>query len=159
MNLENDIRIATEEDFQELFRISCLLHAEHGRHPFSETKVRHLLWRGIKQDNAIIGIIGTHSDIKAMIFLTVDPIYYSQDANLVELWNYVRPDCRRSDFAKRMIEFAKHCSDTTGCELLIGIIGDERLAAKERLYQRQLTKMGTFFVHTPSASKIEEQAA
>jgi GNAT superfamily N-acetyltransferase len=156
-DIENDIRIAGPDDFQEIFRICCLLHDENGQHPFSEYKARHVIWRGCNKDNAIIGVIGPSDNIKALIYLTVDPVYYSDDYQLIELWNYVRPDCRKSDYAKRMIQFAKRCSEETGLDLTIGVISDKRLEAKQRLYERLLPKGGVFFIFSPR--KLAEKAA
>jgi GNAT superfamily N-acetyltransferase len=150
--MTDEIRIATPDDFQEIFRISCLLHKENGMHEFSEEKVRNLIWRGVNRDNSIIGVIGSHSDIKAMLYLVIDPVYYSEQCQLVELWNFVRADCRKSDFAKRMIQFAKRCADETGLHLTIGVISDERLEAKERLYARLLPKGGAFYVYRGKGS-------
>jgi|HubBroStandDraft_2_1064218.scaffolds.fasta_scaffold572515_2 hypothetical protein len=149
-DLGNAIRIATQDDFQEIFRVCCLLHSENGAHEFSEWKVRHLIWRGVNQEKSIIGVIGPSNDIKAMIYLVIDPVSYSDDSQLLELWNYVRPDYRKSDFAKRMILFAKKCSDETGLDLTIGIISDKRLEAKKRLYHRLLPEGGAFFIYRPN---------
>ena len=55
-------------------------------------------------------------------------------------------------FAKNMITFAKKCADETKLILLIGIISDEKLEAKERLYARLLPKGGTFFVYRPNVA-------
>jgi GNAT superfamily N-acetyltransferase len=76
----------------------------------------------------------------------MEEVYYSDDYQIVELWNYVRPDCRKSDFAKRLIEFAKKCSTDTGMDLTIGIISNARMEAKCRLYGRMLPKAGEFYV-------------
>lgn len=152
-DIENDIRIAGPDDFQEIFRICCLLHKENGQHSFSELKARHVIWRGVNRENSIVGVIGPSNNIKAIIYLVVDPVYYSDECQLVELWNFVRPDCRKSDYAKRMIQFAKQCADETGLHLTIGIISDERLEAKERLYARQLPKGGVFYIYKPEKHK------
>ena len=154
----NEIRIATPGDFQEIFRICCLLHRENGLFDFSEKKVSDLIWRACHQDGAILGVIGTSDNIKAMIYLNIDEPYYSEHKTLVELWNYVRPDCRRSDFAKRMIKFAKKCTDETGMTLFIGIISDKQLEAKARLYSRLLPKRGTFFVYHPHGDTIDTRS-
>ena len=156
-NIDHDIRIADQDDFQEIYRVCCLLHSENGQHEFSEHKVRHLIWRGCNKDNSIVGVIGPSDNVKAVIFLLVDPVYYSEEHQLLELWNYVRPDCRKSDYAKRMIQFAKRCSDETGLDLTIGVISDKRLEAKQRLYERLLPKGGAFFIYSPR--KIAERAA
>src|ERR1035437_7334498 len=111
IDIENAIRIATPDDYQEIFRICCLLHAENGQHKFSDEKSKDVIWRGVNQINSIVGIIGPSDNVKAIIYLEINPVYYSDDYQLLELWNYVRPDCRRTDYAKRMIQFAKKCSD------------------------------------------------
>lgn len=152
---DDEIRIATPDDFQEIFRVCCLLHKENGQHSFSEWKVRHIIWKGVNRDDAIIGIIGEPKNIKAIIYLVVDRVYYSDECQLLELWNFVRPDCRKTDYAKRMIKFAKRCADETGLHLTIGIISDDRLAAKERLYARLLPKGGTFFVYRAKQDHAE----
>lgn len=155
----NEIRIATPDDFQELFRICCLLHAENGQHEFSEFKVRHVIWRGVNREDSIIGVIGAPNDIKAIIYLVIDPVYYSNEFQLLELWNFVRPDCRKSDFAKRMIQFAKRCADESGLHLTIGVISNERLEAKERLYARLLPKGGAFYIYKPPTTDAQATAA
>lgn len=147
--MSDEIRIATPDDFQEIFRVSCILHNENGQHPFSEWKARHVIWKGVNRDNAIIGVIGEPDNIKALIYLVIDSVYYSDESQLLELWNFVRPDCRKTDYAKRMIQFAKRCADETGLDLTIGVISNERLEAKERLYARLLPKGGTFFIYRP----------
>lgn len=156
-DIERDIRIATQADFQEIFRVCCLLHEENGAHEFSEWKARHLIWRGVNRDNAIIGVIGPSDNVKGLIFLSLEPVYYSDEHQLLELWNYVRPDCRRSDYAKRLIQFAKRCADETGLHLTIGVISDTRLEAKARLYARELPKGGVFFIYKPAKPVGGEQ--
>lgn len=153
------IRIATPVDFQEIFRVCCLLHKENGQHGFSEWKVRHIIWKGVNRDDSIIGVIGEPNDIRAIIYLVVDRVYYSDECQLLELWNFVRPDCRKSDYAKRMIQFAKRCADETGLHLTIGIISDDRLAAKERLYARLLPKGGAFYIYKPQPNMVQAEVA
>lgn len=151
-DIENDIRIADTGDFQELFRICCLLHQEIGIHSFSEEKVSRLVWDGCRKDNAMIGVVGPSDNIKAMIYLSVQEPYYSTDNQLVELWNYTRQDSRKTDYAKKLIIFAKKCSEETGLILSIGIMSDKRLEAKSRLYGRLLPIGGTFFIFRPMVS-------
>jgi hypothetical protein len=153
VDIENDIRIAGPEDYQEAFRIACLLHHENGQHKFSEPKVKEFIWHGCNRLNAMMGVIGPPTNLKAMIYLQVQPIFYSDEFQLGEVFNYVRPDFRRSDYAKRMICFAKKCADETGLDLMIGVISDERLAAKKRLYQRLLPEGGVFFNYRPKSKE------
>ena len=148
-DIENDIRVATPDDFQEIFRICCLLHAENGQNSFSEWRARNFIWKGCNQDNSLVLVIGPSNNIKAVLYLEVQPIYYSDEVQLGEAFNYVRPDCRKSDYAKRLIRYAKRCAAAANVHLTIGIISDIRLEAKQRLYERELPKGGVFFIFKP----------
>jgi GNAT superfamily N-acetyltransferase len=153
--MSDALRIATPDDFQEIFRICCLLHAENGQHPFNELKVRQIIWRGVNRWGALCAVIGSPADIKAMILLTIEEVYYSDAHEIVERWAYVRPDCRRTDYAKQLIGFAKKCADETGLSLSIGIISDDRLAAKRRLYERSLPLGGYWFTYRPRLAAVQ----
>ena len=122
-------------------------HAENGQHEFCEPKVRQMVRRALYQQGGIIGVIGPSSDIRSSICLLIDEVWYSEERQILELWNYVRQDSRRSDYAKKMIEFAKKCADGLELDLTIGVLSDKRMEAKIRLYQRQLPKAGAFFIH------------
>lgn len=146
-DIDTALRIAGPQDFNELMRLIHLLHDENGQHELSVEKSASVIWRGVTRQQAIVGVIGPSHDIKAVIYLEICPIYYSESVQLLELFNFVRPDSRRSDFAKRMILFAKKCADETGLDLTIGVISDTRLEAKARLYERLLPKGGVFFIY------------
>lgn len=146
-DIENDIRAATPEDFQELYRVACMLHADNGQHSFSEWKARHYIWRGCNRDNSIVWVIGPPDNIKACLYLEVQPIFYSDECQLSETFLFVREDQRKTDFAKRLIRHAKRCAEETGVDLIIGIISNKRLEAKARLYDRELPRGGTFYIY------------
>lgn len=144
------LRIATPDDYQEIFRICCLLHAENGQHAFNELKVREAIWRCVNRDKAMAAVIGSSDDIKAMVLLTIEEVWYSDNHEIVERGVFVRKDCRRSDYAKQMIMFAKKCADETDLKLSIGIISDLRLETKRRLYEKQLPLGGYWFIYDPT---------
>lgn len=152
-DIENDIRLATPDDFQELFRICHDLWKENGQHPFSENRARHFIWKGCNHDNASVFVIGPFSNIKAVLYLEVQQVYYSDECQLGEAFMYVREDQRRSDYAKRLIRHAKRCSEETELDLMMGIISDHRLAAKKRLYDREFTEggSGVFYNYRPKS--------
>jgi hypothetical protein len=155
--IESSLRIASEGDVPQLLSLCHQIHDEIGAHPWSESKVCSMIWRGVTRDRALFGVIGPPDDIKAMILLSVESVWYSDHEILLELLNFVREDSRKSNYADQLIEFGKRTSDELGIELHIGIMSHKRLAAKERLYGRHLLKAGTFFVH--SAEKIAEAEA
>lgn len=149
-DIEHDIRAATPEDLHELFRISQMLAVENGQHKFSELKSLNYLWRGCARDNAIIWVIGPSDNIKACLYLEVQPVFYSEECQLSETFLYVREDCRKTNYAKNLLRQAKRCAKETGLDLIIGIISHKRLEAKARLYERELPKGGTFFIYRGS---------
>lgn len=141
--------VATEPWFPGIMDAVRLAHAENGQHPLSLDKTAAIVWRGVTRQKAIIGVLGTPSLVKGMVVLTVDPVSYSDEEQILEHINFIRPDHRRSNYAKMLIKFAKHCSDEIGLDLMIGIISDTRLEAKRRLYERQLPIGGFWFLHRP----------
>ena len=152
-DIETDIRVALQNDFQELFRVCCHLHRENGQHEFSDERSKRFIWKGCNRDNSIIFVIGPSNNIKAVLYLEVQQIYYSDECQLGEAFLYVREDHRKSDFAKRLIRHAKRCSEETQLDLMMGIISDHRLAAKKRLYDREFTEggSGTFYNYRPKS--------
>jgi GNAT superfamily N-acetyltransferase len=96
-----------------------------------------------------IGVIGSVGALEAAIMLTVGSTWYSEEINLDEHFNFVDPAHRQSNHAKALISFAKHCASEAGIRLVIGVLSTKRTAAKIRLYERQLTPAGAFFVYPP----------
>lgn len=152
-DIKNDIRAATPEDFQELLRVCRQLHKENGQHPFSEAKAINFIWKGCNKESSIVWVIGRSDDIKAVLYLEVQEVYYSEECQLAEAFLYVREDYRKTDFAKRLIRHAKRCSEETQLDLMMGIVSDHRLAAKKRLYDREFTEggHGTFYNYRPKS--------
>lgn len=150
------VRSAISQDKPEIWRLLRLLCAENGMFSLSEHKVDYylnrLLWpENIAKDDTgprgFIGVIGPIGALEGCIMLTVGSVWYSEDFTLDEHLNFVDPEHRSSNHAKALIEYAKDCSDKIGIRLLIGILSTKRTAAKVRLYERQLTAAGCFFVH------------
>jgi N-acetylglutamate synthase-like GNAT family acetyltransferase len=152
------IRLATIEDEAEILRLLALLHEENGQHAINQAKVQYWIRPYLMQDGGILAVIGEPTDIKAMLCLTIDEVWYSDEMQLLELFNYVRPDARRSNYAKRLIAYAKNCSDETNLDLLIGVLSNTRMEAKVRLYSRLLPKGGEFFVYAPASKRAATAA-
>ena len=150
-DIENNIRVATPDDYQEIFRIACLLHSENGQFSFNERKVKNIIWNAVNRNGGMCAVIGPVDNIKAMLLLTIEEVYYSDEFEIVERWNYVRPDCRKSNYAKQMVAYAKQVCAQTGLVVSIGIISDIKLEAKRRLYERTLKLGGYWFTIRPEA--------
>lgn len=146
-----DVRLAHPEEEDDLLVLCREIHREQPMHTYDEERVRAMVRRALNQDNAIMAVIGKPGDLRAALLLLIDPIWWSDSLQLLELFNFVREDHRKSTYAKQLIQYAKHCSDETGLDLTIGVLANKRTEAKIRLYERQqLPRCGAFFVYSPS---------
>lgn len=141
------VRLAVPDDEPEIKRLCRLLHDENGFLPLSERKLDALMQRYYDKAGAIIGVIGDVGNPVASIYLSVDPIYYSDSFILNEAWNFVSPEHRRSNYAISLISYAKRASDELRLPLIIGILSNQRVEAKVKLYERVLDKAGAYFIH------------
>lgn len=148
---ETVVRIANRDDEVGILNLCRLMHAEQGEHPINWQKLIGRVRAATDLRNGIIGVIGPPDDIKGSVYIVVDEIFYSDDCQTLELWNFVREDCRRSDYGKELIAFAKKFARDMKLHLLIGVLSDIRMEAKIRLYERQLPKAGAFFLYRPEA--------
>lgn len=142
------VRLATPADEEGVVEHSRLLHEENGLFSYDEGKARSLIHRFLDRDGGIVGVIGPVGSLEGSICLSIDQIYYSSDWQMIELFNFVMPPRKgRAGHAKKLLEFAKHCSDHMHLPLSVGILSNSRVAAKVRLYERQFEMAGAFFVH------------
>jgi hypothetical protein len=144
------VRIANQSDEDEIMGLLHLMHAEGGIMPLDEMKAKQTFRLAFNRQGGILGVIGEPGDIKAMIFLLISCYWYTSDYHLEELFNFVRPDVRKSpqNYAARLIDFAKSCSDEIKIPLTIGVLTNTRMEGKVRLYRRSLgVPSGAIFVH------------
>lgn len=165
----SNVRLATLADEDEIYRIlSEGLFYENGAFSLNEPKVRAFIRQAVDCQGGIIGVIDEGDQIAATIGMNLGTFWYSDDWHIEEYWNFVRPEYRnhigaeskRSYYAKDLINFGKWCAEKMGLILNIGIISTTRTEAKCRLYGRNLTPVGQFFMHNievakgPAISKI-----
>lgn len=163
MTCPSVVRAATREDKDEIWRLFRLLHKENGLSTLSEKKVDYHIDRlldptNIRADDngprGLIGVIGASEHLEGVIMLSFGTQWYSEEITLDEYLNFVDPEHRASSHAKTLISYAKHMVDQIrlthhGLKLVIGVLSTKRAAAKVRLYERQLTVSGCFFVYPP----------
>lgn len=147
------MRIATPLDEKAVMDLCVMLHEENGQHPLNIEKVRYVIRRCLAGQMGIIGVVGNQNDLRGAICILIDPVWYSDDLQLLELFNFCHPDHRRPSCAKPLIEFAKKCADETGLDLTIGVLSNIRMEAKVKLYGRMLPKAGEFFVYSPQLNR------
>lgn len=144
-----DVRLAVDADETEIMRLMVMIHGETGRYSFDEDKVRATVYRALDRKGGIIGVIGDSGDIKGCIVMLLEPVWYSQEWNLIELLNFVRPDCRKSDFAVQLINFSKNITRQMKLTLGIGVFNGVRTEAKLKMYDRHFERAGAFYFFDP----------
>lgn len=141
------VRFADPCDMPQLMELCRALHDENGWFDMSMDKVHGMLMHHYDRTGGMIGVIGPPHELQGAIVMQMSQMWYSDRWHLEELFSYVPPQFRRSDNAKKLIDFAKQCAVEIGVPLLIGIISNERTEAKVELYRRRLGKpAGAFFV-------------
>lgn len=145
-----NIRVVTHGDERKLYSFIEAGHHESAIFPMSCYKVNQLIDAAINRTHPIvIGVIDspTKDEFAASICMVYEQPWYSDEWALNELWNNVRPDYRRSNYAKDLIHFGKWVSETANKTLQMGIITTERMEAKIRLYRRQMQQTGAYFIY------------
>ncbi len=142
------VRLATEDDLEDILAMGRELHQENGLMSLDEGKIRQVALNALRGMDGVIGVIGKNP-IEGMILLALRQFWYAKDGDMhiEEFFSHVRPQFRRSYNAQALIEFAKDTALRVGVPLLIGIVSNTRTEQKIRLYERRLGKpAGAYFV-------------
>lgn len=149
-----DIRLAEVEDIPSLMALTKLAADEDAQHPYDSDKVFNVIRRHYEKTGGLVAVVGPKGEpIKGYLIMIIDEIWYSPDYQLLELSLFVDPDYRKSTYAKQLMAFSKQASDGLNLDLTIGVLSNERTAAKVRLYQRQFNKVGAYFMYRPQAAE------
>jgi hypothetical protein len=146
---ENPIVIgATLSDLPEFMRLFKIMHQENGLFELDEGCVVDTFNRAVQKKEGVIGLIkGPAGDIRAMLGLLITRYYYTWQLHLEELWNFVSPEFRRTNYADILLKYADHCQKSLGIPLVIGVCTSSRMEAKVRKYRRHFgMPSGAFFV-------------
>ena len=150
------VRKATPFDAPEIWRLFLQTHRENGLFSLAPQKVTSFMDRALHPERiplndlgprAQIGVIGPQGKLEAVVFVLVSSFWYSDDMHLEELLVYVDPEYRKSRHAVACIGWMKGLSDSLQIPLITGIISKERTAAKIRLYDRMLPRIGAFYLY------------
>lgn len=165
MQTQSRIRLAQPSEEPELLALARMMHAEGGMRKLDIDRVREMFGRAFNRQGGMLAVIGAPGNIRAMMFLLLTQHWYTHDYHLEEVFNWVHPDHRKSDYSKLMIEYAKKASDEMSAHsvanggdkipLIMGVLTNKRMAPKVRLYRRFFGwPYGAFFMHNaPWASR------
>jgi GNAT superfamily N-acetyltransferase len=161
--MTSKIRVAGPKDYPEVWRLLMLGHDENALFPLSPRKVQWFVNRMLDPSSippedtgvrGIIGVVGPVGQLEGLAFIITGEFWYTEAKHLEELIIFVDPEHRKSNHAKSLLHWAKSLPDTTGLPLLTGILSNDRVEAKCRLYQRILPKIGEFFFVSPKGGNV-----
>jgi N-acetylglutamate synthase-like GNAT family acetyltransferase len=133
------IRIATTDDMEEVMRLAIAASEDNSFIPASPALLAREIWPALCQDHGLCAVIGPPGGaIEGLVLLRVGAMWYSEQTVVEEKAVFVYPEFRaaKGGRARRLCEYSKHVAQELGLPLLIGILSNERTAAKVKLYER-----------------------
>jgi hypothetical protein len=145
------VRLALPADEEDIFSLLLLLHSENGMFGLNEDKVRVGIRYATRREGGIIFCIDEGRRVVASLGMMITTDWYSDDPYLLERWNYVHPECRQSDYARRLLEQGKWAhawfkQSGMNMPFQCGINSFDRTEAKIRLYARHMVCIGAYFM-------------
>jgi len=134
------VRIGTPEDVHELMDIAMMACEENGFLDPNPMRILEQIYSALCQHQGIVGVIGKPNDkIEGAVLLRIGSLWYSDQEVIEEKAIFIHPDYRnaKGGRARRLCEFSKQVADNLGLPLMIGVLSNDRTAAKVRMYQRQ----------------------
>jgi GNAT superfamily N-acetyltransferase len=146
------VRLATKADEWQIFGLLMLLHAENGMFNLNREKVIKGIQWATERKGGIIFCIDDDIGVVASLGMCITSDWYSDDEYLLERWNYVHPDYRRTDYARKLIEQSKWAHEWFKRQGILlpfqcGINSFDRTEAKVRMYARHMPCIGAFFIY------------
>jgi GNAT superfamily N-acetyltransferase len=143
------VRMAKNADAGRIYDFLLELNKENAVFSLSELRAKQAIATCLEPSanapGGVIGLIEHGNGIEGCVGLRPSQMWYTAEWFLDELWNFVHPNHRKTDHAKKLIEFAKWSASNLGLPLVMGIVTRNRLAPKMRLYQRQMPQIGAYF--------------
>lgn len=149
--LKSQVQVALPGEEDALWEMLLGLHDENGIFSPDEPRVREFIHAAIEAKGGLIGVIRSQDTgaLEASIGLVIDQWWYTLDWCLSERWVYVVPECRKTDHAARMVDWAKASAARLGIPLQMGILSTIRTEAKEKMYERKMKRVGGFYMWNP----------
>lgn len=148
-------RFAVKEDYDSIMNLCFRLAEENALFDMDPELVSEMICRGLNPEDTHVhlSVIGEVGNIVGITCLYIEKYWYSRNLYILELFNYVIPEARRSHNAKKLIAFSKKISDNLDLVLMMGILSNIKLDGKIRFYERYLPKAGAFFVYNREAGR------
>lgn len=146
------VRLATQQDEAAIFNLLMMLHREMGMFGMNVEKLINGIRYATERQGGIIFCIDENGQVVATLGMCIACDWYSDDEYLLERWNFVHPNYRQRDYARRLLEqgkWAHHWFKQQGANMpfMCGLNTFDRTEAKVRLYARHMPCIGAYFMY------------
>jgi hypothetical protein len=145
------VRIATPDDLDEVMKLAMSACEENGFLNPNPMKLLQEIWPALHQDHGVVAVIGkTGGAIEGLVLLRIGSMWYSDMEVVEEKAIFIYPEFRsaKGGRAKQLCEFSKKVADSLGIPLIIGVLSNNRTAAKVKMYERAFgAPAGAFFLY------------
>lgn len=152
-----EIRLATTSDMDSVMKLAITACEENGFLNASPELLAKEIWPALAQDHGLCPVIGPKgsNEIQGLALLRIGAMWYSPQTVIEERAIFVYPQYRsaKGGRARRLCEYSKHCAESLGIPLLIGILSNTRTEGKIRMYKRIFGEpAGAFFLFGAKAT-------
>jgi hypothetical protein len=147
---ELEITIATPDDVHDVMALALMACEENGFVNPNPQKLLQDIWPAVNRDHGLVAVIRGENGLEGALLLRIGTMWYSDDQVIEEKAIFIHPEYRnaKGGRARRLSEYAKKVSDELGIPLVIGVLSNERTAAKVRMYERQFGKpSGAYWIY------------
>lgn len=151
-----NVRVAGVEDERDIWPMLETAYHENG-HMFAALdpdRAQEHMRAGTRRKGAIVGVIDNDNGLPvATIGLIPMQWWWSKQFFIQDLWNYVRPEYRKSNMANDLATFSKWCVDEWArgfgypVYLITGVQSIHRTREKVRLLRRHYNEIGASFIY------------
>ena len=148
---ELGVEIAGPQDLDEMMKLAIAACHENGFVKPNPVKLLREIYPALYQHRGVVAVIrGEDRRIEAAILLRIGEIWYSDDIMIEEKAIFVLPEFRQAKGGRagRLCEFSKWFAVNMDMPMTIGVLSNERTAAKVRMYMRQFGQnAGVYFLY------------
>lgn len=145
------VREGVKEDFNSVMDLAILSTKENAVSPPNMKMIADCVWAALTRQMGIAGVIGkVGGPLEGIVLMSIGPLWYSDDLIIEEKAIFVHPEYRSAAGrrAKKLAEFAKKISVELQLPLAIGVLSNQRTAAKIGLYERIFGEpAGVYFLY------------
>lgn len=145
------VRVGTLADLDPVMQLGFMAAEENAVCSMNPGKILYDVYPALLQEQGIMGLIGKPGEqLEGFVLLRIGSLWYSDAKVVEEKLIFVHPDFRsaKGGRAAKLCEFSKSVADALGIPLMIGVLSNERTAAKVKMYQRIFGEpAGAFFLY------------